>query len=186
MKTIGEWLEVRCAHVADCRVFSVERSSARLLEDGTEHDFYRIKSVDWAQIVPVTASGDVVMVRQYRHGVQRETLEIPGGLVDRGEAPGDAAVREMLEETGYRAASVRPLGVLSPNPALFSNRLHAFVGEGAERVGPIRNSGAERTSVEIVPQSEISRLLIEGVIDHALVVATLWRYLHDAGGAALR
>lgn len=182
MTSIREWLRLRSEQVADCRVFSVERTYARSPVDGSEHDFYRILSVDWAQVVPVTADGDIVMIRQYRHGAERVTLEVPGGLVDPGERPEEAAARECLEETGYRAADLMPLGALYPNPALFNHRLHAFVARGVERVGEIQNTGREQTDVELVPGSQLPRLLREGVIEHALIAATLWRYVYEAHG----
>jgi ADP-ribose pyrophosphatase len=179
MSEVRDWEEYERERILDCGIFSVERSRARSPEDGSEHDFYRIVSVEWAQVVPVTAGGCIVMIRQYRHGAERITLEIPGGLVDPGETPAAAAQRECLEETGFRAHSVRPLGTLNPNPALFGNRLHAFLAEGVERVGEVQNTGSEHTSVELVPVLEVERLLIEGKIDHALVAGTLWRFLRE-------
>jgi ADP-ribose pyrophosphatase len=179
MSTIKAWTELRREPVVDCRIFSVERSWARSPEDGREHDFYRIRSVDWAQVVPVTAAGDIVMIRQYRHGAEKITLEIPGGLVDPGEPPERAAARECLEETGYSAGNLRPLGALNPNPALFGHRLHTFVADGVEWVGEIQNTGREQTAVELVPTAELPRLLAEGVIDHALIAVTLWRYVYE-------
>jgi 8-oxo-dGTP pyrophosphatase MutT (NUDIX family) len=179
MSDAADWKELERESILDCRIFSVERSRARSPVDGCEHDFYRIVSVEWAQIVPVTSKGEVVMVRQYRHGSERVTLEIPGGLVDAGESPAEAARRECLEETGYLAAAVRPLGALNPNPALFGNRLHAFAADGVERVAAPQNTGTEQTHVELVPLAELERLLVEGKIDHALVAGTLWRFLYE-------
>lgn len=178
MDRVRRWPVRKRERVADCRIFAVERTIVRSPKDGGEHDFYRILSDDWVQVVPVTAAGDVVMIRQYRQGAERATLEIPGGIVDPGETPSAAAARELLEETGYSAERLVPLGDLNPNPALFSNRLHGFVAEGASRVGRICNDRTEETVVELVPVSELPRLLIDGAVDHALVVATLWRYLH--------
>lgn len=178
MARLKPWPTLRREHIADCRVFEVERARMRSTKDGEEHDFYRIIAPDWAQVVPVTPTGEIVMIRQFRQGAEGVTLEIPGGIVDRGESPLDAAARELLEETGYTAERFVSFGDLNPNPALFSNRLHAFAAEGAERTAEIRNDGNEETVVELVPAADLPRLLLDGAVDHALVVSTLWRYLH--------
>jgi 8-oxo-dGTP pyrophosphatase MutT (NUDIX family) len=175
-----EWRELRREPVADCRIFSVERSISVSPHDASEHAFYRIASGDWAQIVPITADDEAVLVRQYRHGAGRVTLEIPGGLIDPGETPAAAAARECLEETGYRAARVVSLGSVNPNPALFGNRLHSFYAQGVARVGEIANTSAEHTEVMLVPVRELPSLLADGTIDHALVAGTLYRYLLQA------
>lgn len=182
MSDVRDWPQLRREHVADCRVFSVERSHVRSPVDGSEHDFYRILSVDWAQVVPVTASGEIVMIRQYRHGAQKITLEIPGGLVDPGESPESAAARECLEETGFRADTLRSLGAVNPNPALFGHRLHTYVARDVERVAEIRNTGSEHTAVELVAAADLPRLLADGSIDHALIAMTLWRFLYETRG----
>jgi ADP-ribose pyrophosphatase len=179
MSEIGPWRELERQELLDCRIFRVERSTAESPIDHRSHDFYRILSVDWAQIVPVTSAGEIVMVRQYRHGSRSTTLEIPGGLVEAGEDPAASAVRECLEETGYAASQVRSLGSISPNPALFANRLYSFVAERAERAGEIRNEGAEQTELVLVPATELPAMLREGRIDHSLVAATLWRFVHE-------
>jgi 8-oxo-dGTP pyrophosphatase MutT (NUDIX family) len=179
VSTAKPWRELERQPVADCRIFSVERSLAESPEDGAHHTFYRIQSVDWAQIVPVTAAGEVVMVREYRHGSQRISLEIPGGLVEPGEQPAEAAIRECLEETGYRASTVVPLGVLNPNPALFPNRLHTFYAEPVEPVAEIQRTATEHTELVLVPRHDVPELLRSGEIDHALIVATLWRYVFE-------
>jgi 8-oxo-dGTP pyrophosphatase MutT (NUDIX family) len=173
------WREVAHEIVADYRVFSVERSRAISPDDGGEHAFYRIRSTEWTQIVPVTKDQKIVLVRQYRHGAGRLTLEIPGGLVDAGENPREAAMRECLEETGYRARDAVSLGVLSPNPALFANRLHGYLATDVELERAIKNEGTEQTEVVLVAVRDVPGMILSGEIDHALVVATLWRYLHQ-------
>ena len=160
-------------------MFSVERSIAESPVDGARHEFYRIHSGSWAQIVPVTKERDVVLVRQYRHGARRVTLEMPAGLVDPGEDPAQAALRECLEETGYRARDPISLGVLYPNPTLFANRLHAFLATDVVPERAIQNVGAEETEVVLVPARELPKLMLDGTIDHALACATFWRYLHE-------
>lgn len=174
---LSAWRELERERIADCRIFTVERSSALSPVDGEPRTFHRIQSADWAQILPITSDGKAVLVRQYRHGVQRVTLEIPGGLVDPGEDAATAALRECLEESGYRARAALPLGVVGPNPAVFTNRLHAFYAVDVEPEQAVQNTGTEVTEVVLVPVAELEDLLLAGEIDHALVAGTLWRYL---------
>lgn len=181
MSAIKPWREVRRLTRFESRIFSVEESFAVSPEDGAERNFFRIRCDEWAQVVPVTGAGEVVLVRLFRHGSQAVSLEIPGGIVDAGEAPADAALRECLEETGYRGAEAIPLGVTNPNPALFSNRLHSFYLRDVVRVAEIQNSPTEHTETVLVPIDELRGLLRDGTIDHALIAATLWRFLDELG-----
>lgn len=158
----------------DCTVFSVSRTLAKSPRTGESHSFYRIDAGDWVNIVPITPGGEVVLVKQYRHGLEDFTVETPGGMVDRGETPMEAAGRELLEETGYRAAEIVSLGGVNPNPALFGNTLHAFLGRDVERVAEVRNESTEETRVEVVSLEELRRLVSTGAVNHALVMAVLY------------
>jgi 8-oxo-dGTP pyrophosphatase MutT (NUDIX family) len=171
------WRVLHERHLASYRVFGVTELGCSRVDTGHAHTFYRIDSVDWVNVVPVTADGQIVMVRQYRHGLGHATLEIPGGLVDPGESPADTAARELLEETGYRAGRIELLGTVSPNPALFGNRLHSYVATGCELVGEIENDETEHTTVELLRSEELDAKLLAGEIDHALVHAAFgfWR-----------
>ncbi len=185
MSEIQPWVRKTTRQLADCRVFSVSESVSVCPKTADEHKFYFIETADWVNIVPITTDEEVVFIRQFRHGTEDITLEIPGGMVDPGEDPGTAAVRECMEESGFRAGQVQSLGVLSPNPAIFPNRLHTYLATDCERAGEIANTSTEHTEVELVPLARLPGLLQDGVIDHALVVATLWRLLymrHEGGG----
>lgn len=175
--SLSSWRELERETIADARIFTVERSVASSPVDGAPRTFHRIATVDWAQILPITADDEAVLVRQYRHGAKRITLEMPGGLIDEGEDAATAALRECLEETGYRVRSAQSLGVVNPNPALFTNRLHCFFATGAVPERAVQNTGTEVTEVVLVPVARLEELLISGEIDHALVAGTLWRYL---------
>jgi 8-oxo-dGTP pyrophosphatase MutT (NUDIX family) len=173
------WREIGSEQLLDCRLIQIYRSTAVSPQSGTQHDFVQIRSVDWVQIIPITAAGEVVMVRQFRAGSGTVTLEIPGGLLDDGEDPAVAAARECLEETGYAARIVHPMGAMNPNPALFTNRLHSFYALDVERVASIKNEHTEFTEEVLVPLRDLEGLLRENRVDHSLVAATLWRYLRE-------
>ena len=142
-----------------------------------EHHFVFIDSLKWVNLIPITEQNEIVMIRQYRHGSQRVTLEIPGGMVDAGEDPWKAAVRECQEETGYVVSTPHSLGELNPNPALFNNSLHTFYGHVSDCRPKVHHSETERTEVELVNIHNLKTFLLDGTIDHALVCATLWRFL---------
>jgi ADP-ribose pyrophosphatase len=179
MSKVRPWRELDTRRLLQCRIFSVDESTAESPTDGSRHSFYRLSCADWVQLIALTALNELVMVRQYRHGSSGITLEVPGGLVESGEDPAQAALRECLEETGYRAERAELLGALNPNPALFPNRISTYWARNAERVANIVQSPTEHTEVVLVPLAELPDALRNGTIDHALVAGALWRFLAE-------
>jgi 8-oxo-dGTP pyrophosphatase MutT (NUDIX family) len=160
--------------LADCRVFRVRRDLSADPRDGREHDFYVVEAPDWINVIPVTADGRVVLIEQYRHGSRELSLEIPGGMMDPGESPEQTAARELLEETGYGGGELMFLGSTRPNPAIQNNWLHSYVARGVRfRHEPVAE-GTEQTAVRLVELESVPRLICEGRIDHALVVAAFY------------
>jgi len=163
----------------DYRVFTVHEETSRAPATGTTHDFYVIDSPNWVNVVPVTSDGQLVFVRQYRHGTKAVTLEIPGGMVDPGDdGPAAAGLRELREETGYTSDQVIDLGVVEPNPAIQSNRCYTVLAPDAYRAGPPQPDGTEDLDVVLIDPATVPQRIRRGEITHALVVAAF--YLYDA------
>jgi len=173
---IKPWRRTRSQQGGSYRVFSIRTDTAISPRTNKSHDFYVIESRDWINIIPLTPDDRVVMVRQYRHGSREITLEIPGGIVDPGETSQGAAVRELLEETGYQAENCVQIGEVNPNPAIFSNRCFTFLARKVKKVADPKPDQAEDIEVILVPLSDIPELIRQGKIDHAIVVAAFHFY----------
>jgi 8-oxo-dGTP pyrophosphatase MutT (NUDIX family) len=173
---IKPWPCIKSRSNDSFRVFSVRTDTAVSPRTGTQHDFYVIESEDWINVIPLIADHHVVMIRQYRHGARKVTLEIPGGLVDPGDTPEKAAARELLEETGYQAEALVQIGVVNPNPALFNNRCYTYVALNVKKTHDPIPDQAEDIEVVLIPLSDIPVLIQNGEIDHALVITAFYWY----------
>jgi ADP-ribose pyrophosphatase len=173
---VTAWPRRSSEAVGDYRVFRVKRELCLDPRDNSEHSFFVIEAPDWINVVPVTTDGRIILIEQYRQGTGEVTLEIPGGMVDENESPADAAARELLEETGYRAGRLELLGRTRPNPALQNNWLHTFVARDCLATGSQKLDAAEHIAVRLVAPDEAMDLIKRGVIDHALVVAAFYLF----------
>lgn len=173
-----KWSTLKSDLVYSTPIFDLHRRKSSHPRKG-ERDFFVLDAPAWVNIIPVTRKGEVVMVRQFRHGVAAFTLEIPGGMVDPGDAsPADAARREMREECGYDSDDIVALGRVHPNPAIQPNFCYSFLARNAKKVGEPQNdhAGSEETEVVIEQMKGIKELIAGGRISHALVIAAFSFY----------
>jgi len=179
------WLETGRVRLADYGIVTVDRARRRG-PHGKEGSFVILDAPDWAVVVPALERDGrrlLLTVRQYRHGSRSVSDEFPGGVIELGEAPGAAAARELLEETGYQAARLVPIGSCSPNPAFMANTFHVFAAEGLELVSAQSLDEHELVDVEAVPEDELLARVGVAPWDHALMIAAAFFYERYRAGS---
>jgi 8-oxo-dGTP pyrophosphatase MutT (NUDIX family) len=143
-----------------------------------------LQNPNWVNVIPLTPENQVVMIEQWRHGTRTVELETPGGLMDAGETVETAARRELLEETGYAADQILPLGDCAPNPAFQTNRQYYVLATGCRRVAELNLDHAEDIAVRLVPLRDVPDLIRTGRIQHGIVIGGFyWLDLQRHAGA---
>jgi len=173
---VKPWKLVSSIKEKSYRIFDLRIDRAVSPRTGEEHDFYVFESHEWVNIIPVTRNREVVLIKQYRHGVRDVLLEIPGGIVEPGDTPLDAAIRELKEETGYTAKEMVFLGATHANPAFMNNRCHSYLALDSFPDGSQNLDDKEDIEVLLRPLDDIPRMIREGEITHSLILAAFYRY----------
>ena len=162
-------------------LFPKFRSDKCELPNGKPYKAFVMEFDSWANILPVTKDDQVVLIRQYRHGVQEVLYELPGGVVEEGEDPLEGAKRELMEETGYAAGNLIEVGRIYPNPAIQKNTLYCYLATDVKWVGEQHLDESEEIEVHLVPFDEMVEMAKDGRFVHALNVAVLFRVLAYMG-----
>ncbi len=178
------WPTLEVGETLSRGVFSVQDVVRRSPRTGRTGRYQVLHIPDWANVIALTPDDEVVLVSQYRHGLDVVTHEIPGGVLEPGEDPASGAARELVEETGYTGELPVHLGTVHPNPAIQDNACSTWlITEARKTTEPTPDEGEDLTVVT-VPISQIPALLRQGHITHSLVVAA-FHWLELAGSGAL-
>jgi ADP-ribose pyrophosphatase len=143
--------------------------------------FYVMEYPDWANAFCLTKDGKVVMVKQYRHGLGEEGIELPGGVVEENESFEEGVKRELLEETGFSFEKIEYLGNISANPSTTNNLMHMFLATGGEKVAEQSLDEEEEVDVLIMTLAEVKLLVREHKIRQSLHVNCIMYALERLG-----
>ncbi len=130
------WETLASGEILDRGVFGIQEIVRRSPRTGHAGTYQVLRIPNWANVVALTPEDEVVLVAQYRHGLDRVTLEIPGGVLDPGEDLAAGVARELEEETGHTGDPPVLLGTVHPNPAIQDNACTTWLITGARASGP--------------------------------------------------
>ena len=175
----GRWETISSEYLFRRPWLTVRHDKVRLPDGRINPDFYVLEYPDWVNIIAITADGEFVMERQYRHGLDKTCYELAAGVVEDGETPLEAARRELEEETGYGGGEWKELMLISGNPSTTSNLTHCFLAVGVEKVSAQHLDSTEDLSVCLLALDQVRQLLVSDKIRQSLMAAPLWKYFAE-------
>ncbi len=174
---IQPWKKIGSELIGNFRIFTLRSDKRVSPRTNRVHDFFVLESVNWVNVVAVTPDRQLVMIEQFRHGSETVELEVPGGMMDAGDAsPIAAGLRELREETGYEGTHARVIGQVFPNPAIMTNTCFTVQVEDCRLTHPLQWDHSEDLVTRLVPIAEVPRLVASGAIRHSLVVVALYHF----------
>ncbi len=168
------WINQGSKLEADCRIFKVNRTTFFHEGRGTSNDFFVMDTPDWVHVVALNKDGELVMVQQFRFGNEKLSWEVPGGLMESGESPIEAARRELREETGYTSEDAQVIAAISPNPAIQSNTCYFVLIRDAEKTVDLEWDEHEEILCKTLPVETVEHWAHSGKIFHSLSITSLF------------
>lgn len=171
------WLTLKDKKVFETPIFNLHKKKCAPEKGEKAGDFYVLHAPEWINVIPVTEEHKIILVEQYRHGIDEPTLEIPGGMVDPGEKPLESAKRELEEETGYTSESWSYMGKVSSNPAILTNYTHLYLAGDCQKTNEQNTGGFEDIYTHILDMDRFMEYVNDGIVHHSIVLAAVAKYL---------
>ena len=167
-KDIGKWKVLTSERIANALWFNVRKEKVQLPSGAIIPDYYVLDYPNWINVIGLTTEQEMVMIRQYRHGIEQVNYELAAGVCDPGETPLVSAKRELLEETGYGGGQWQLWATLSANPATHSNLSYSYLATDLVKIQEQKLEQTEDISVHLLKKEEVKLLLLNNQIPQAL------------------
>ena len=178
------WKLLDSEYLVNAPWLKVAKEKCELPNGKVIDDFYTLWQPDWVLILARTTEGKWVMTEQYRHGSRKIALEFPAGIIDKGETPEQAALRELQEECGYmldeRGAVY--LGEFPVNPDRHRGKFHVVFIDGVVKGGSTHFDSTEEIESFEMDDTELQKKMADGTFNHPLQIAGYfkWKLSHQA------
>lgn len=176
-----KWKVLFTKYVYENKWFHARADSCMLPDGRIIEPYFVVELPDFCNMVVVTEDERVVLVRQYRYPVDQITYELPGGIIEKGENPATAALREMQEETGYTSTDVEYLFKAAANPALNSNTAYFFLAKNAVKTESQNFDELEDLDVVSFSKDEFIQLLKENKLQHGVQLGGIYEAMIRLG-----
>ena len=176
-----KWKILHSRNVFEHHWYTLRQDKVQLPDGSIIDDYFVSVRRDVVIIFALTADQKIPLVRQYKHGVQKILLELPGGFVDDGESPEVAAARELLEETGYTSGHFERLAQVHDNPTKDTNTLNLYLTTNAVKKHEQNLDQTENIAVELVPLHQILSCVMNGEINVSGSISTIFLALNRLG-----
>ncbi len=170
------WKTLKSEYLIRRPWLTARRDVVQLPNGIVNDEFYVLEYPDWVNVIAITGDGKFVFVRQYRYGLDLDSVELCAGVAEPGEKPVESAQRELLEETGYGGGSWKEIMTIGQNPSTCNNWTHCFVATGVERLSDQRLDRTEDIDVVLLSREQVLEMMMRDQLKQALMLAPLWRY----------
>ena len=170
------WKVLKSTYTFKCPWLQIRKDHVRLPSGIEIPDFYVEELPNWVNVIAVTKEGKFLLEEQYRHGIGRVCFELCAGVVEEGESPLEAAKRELLEETGTISDEWTEFGYYAPNTSGCNNLCYTFIANNIKKGAEQSLDKTEDIKIHLLTEQEVNRLMLDGHIAEAVMLAPLWKY----------
>lgn len=179
MEREDKWKILESEYISRRPWMTARRDVVQLPDGRINPEYWVLEFPDWVNVIAITKSGDMLMVRQYRHALGVTEYELCAGVMEEGETPLQAARRELLEETGFGGGEWTEYMDICANPSNHTNMAHTFLATGVEHVAEQHLDATEELTYHVLPQEDVLGMLMRGELKQALMAAPLWKYFYE-------
>ena len=177
-----DWKTLKSEYLFRRPWLTARRDTCELPDGRIMDEYYVLEYPTFVHVIAVTREGEMVLIRQYRHGLGQTCFEIVAGCAEKGEEPLVAAQRELLEETGYAGGEWHESMVFSCNASAMNNLAHSFIAVGVQRVADQHLDPNEDIEVHVLSQERVKEMLQQGEFMQASMIAALYKFFYEQKG----